>query len=220
VNFPNNGPTVLGGRTLGKATARQLGFADPHLLEWKLDNTGSGLTNLGAVAAANLQTQGTVTVDSSLPGGTGLSFESGYLRTGVLGDAGAGVAATFDLDVKPDAGGGYRRLIDYATPGSNATTGFVLDLTPANNVRFICGGALATSTASVPAGAWSHVRVIYRTGTSITIEIGATTETITGGGGPIDLSSSTLHLSLGADLNGSSRFSGSIANVRIQGVAE
>jgi len=26
-------------------------------------------------------------------------------------------------------------LIDYAPPGSNATTGFVLDLTPANNVR-------------------------------------------------------------------------------------
>lgn len=65
----------------------------------------------------------------------GHAFESGYLHTGVLGDAGAGVVATFDLDVKTDAGGSYRRHIDYTTPGSNATTGFVLDLTPANNVR-------------------------------------------------------------------------------------
>ncbi|MCF7674987.1 MAG: DUF4082 domain-containing protein, partial [Akkermansiaceae bacterium] len=122
---PNTGPNALGTRILGKAAGDTFGFADPHLFEWSLDNTGTGLDNLGSVANADLEVAGSVTEDPSHLTGTGLSLAGGYLKTGILGSVGSDVGATIQLDLKADAGGAYRRLVDYCVPGSNCDTGFL-----------------------------------------------------------------------------------------------
>ena len=215
VDFPNAGVTSLGSRTLGKRAGDTFGFADPHLFEWRLDNTTSGLQNLGSIANADLQAQGIVTVDTSLPAGTGLSLANGYLSTGVLGQIGSDVGATIQLDVKMDAAAGYRRLVDCCVPGSNCDPGFLLDLTPDNKVRFICSSQTVVSTGVLPLNTWAHVSAGYLAGSSVTIKIDGAFETIPVAGTPINFSSDSLHLSIGADLNGGSRFTGSVANVRI-----
>ncbi|MBN8456932.1 MAG: hypothetical protein J0M04_03735 [Verrucomicrobia bacterium] len=214
-DFPNNGPRKLGSRTLGKSPGDTFGFANPHLFDWTLENTGGGLTNTGSVANTNLQAQGTVSVDNTLPGGTGLSLASGFLKTGVLGNLGSDLGATIRFDVKANTASGYRRLVDYCVPGSNCDPGFLVDLTPANKVRFICSGQVATSGVALPLDTWATVAVTYRAGQSVTITINGTPEVIPVSGDLLNLSSDTLHLSIGADLNGGSRFTGSIARVRI-----
>ena len=215
LDFPNAGVTSLGTRILGKRAGNTFGFADPHLFEWLLDSTTSGLQNLGSIANADLQAQGTVTVDTRLPDGTGLSLANGYLTTRVLGPIGTDLGATFQLDVKVNAAAGYRRLIDCCVPGSNCDPGFLLDLTPDNKLRFICSSQTVISTGVLPLNTWAHVRVTYLAGSAVTIQIDGASETVPVAGSAITFSSDGLHLSIGADLNGGSRFTGSVANVRI-----
>lgn len=214
IDLPNTGPNSLGTRRLGKASGDRFGFADPHLFKWTLVNTESGLGNLGSVANADLSVKGTVSKDPSLP--SGLSLASGYLRTGVLGQLGSDAGVTIQFDVKADAPSGYRRLVDYCVPGSNCDPGFMLDLTPENKVRFITSGQAAISSAVLPSGAWAHVRVSYLAGGTVTIVIDSgSAEEIKVADALINFSSNSLHLTIGADLNGGSRFTGSIANIRI-----
>jgi hypothetical protein len=75
---------------------------------------------------------------------------------------------------------------------------------------------VAVSTAAVTAGAWTHVQVTCRAGHAFTFTINnGTPESIAVAGDLINFSSDTLHLSLGADLNGGSRFTGSLAKVQV-----
>ena len=61
--------------------------------------------------------------------------------------------ATFAAEVKV-AGEGYRRLFDWQPSGDPGTDGVLIDLTPANQLRFIGSGTgVTTSTRSCrPAG--------------------------------------------------------------------
>lgn len=212
IDLPAGSANILGTRILGKLDGDTFGFEDPHLFDWTLASTGTGLQNTGSVPAADLTVSGSVVPDV---GGTGLSLAAGYLRTALLGTVGSASGATVQLDVKPDVAGSYRRLVDYCVPGSTCEVGFLLDLTPENKLRFICSGQTAISTTAVPVGAWTHVSATYRAGQSVTFTIAGASQTIPVAGSAINFSSQSLHLSIGADLNGGSRFTGAAANVRI-----
>ena len=60
--------------------------------------------------------------------------------------------ATFAAEVKVNPTGGFRRLWDWKIRGGNDADGFLIDLTPAGNVRFIASGRNVGTDAVLPTG--------------------------------------------------------------------
>ncbi len=60
--------------------------------------------------------------------------------------------ATFAAEVKVTSSGSYRRLFDWQPSGDPGDDGVLVDLTPANTVRFIGAGRNVTTDAVVPTG--------------------------------------------------------------------
>ncbi|MEV4180808.1 glycoside hydrolase N-terminal domain-containing protein [Streptosporangium canum] len=108
---------------------------------------------------------GAATYDASAPTGSGLVLGgSTYLTTGNT-TLGFLREATFAAEVKI-GGSGYRRLFDSQPSGNPGTDGVIVDVTPADKLRFIGAGLNVTTDATVPTGRYIDLVVTMdRTGT-------------------------------------------------------
>ncbi|MGW3351332.1 glycosyl hydrolase family 95 catalytic domain-containing protein [Nonomuraea rubra] len=107
---------------------------------------------------------GTASYDQGAPTGSGLTLDGNTYLTTANTTLGVVREATFAAEVKV-AGSGYRRLFDSQPSGDPGTDGVLIDVTPANKVRFIGAGANVTLDATLPAGRWLDLVVtLDRTG--------------------------------------------------------
>ncbi len=96
--------------------------------------------------------QGTPTYLATGPTGSSASLDAGrFLRTGQT-TLGFLREATFAAEVKVNPTTGYRRLWDWKIRGGNDADGFLIDLTPSGNVRFIASGRNVGTDAVLPTG--------------------------------------------------------------------
>ncbi|MFD0471240.1 LamG-like jellyroll fold domain-containing protein [Nonomuraea thailandensis] len=108
---------------------------------------------------------GTASYDQGAPTGSGLTLDGNTYLTTANTTLGVVREATFAAEVKV-AGSGYRRLFDSQPSGDPGTDGVLIDVTPANKVRFIGAGANVTLNATLPTGRWLDLVVtLDRTGT-------------------------------------------------------
>ncbi|MEV0829252.1 glycosyl hydrolase family 95 catalytic domain-containing protein [Nonomuraea rubra] len=107
---------------------------------------------------------GSASYDQGAPTGSGLTLDGNTYLTTANTTLGVVREATFAAEVKV-AGSGYRRLFDSQPSGDPGTDGVLIDVTPANKVRFIGAGANVTLDATLPAGRWLDLVVtLDRTG--------------------------------------------------------
>jgi hypothetical protein len=151
--------------------------------------------------------EGTPTYVATGPTGSAASIDAGrFLRTppatlGFLRDA------TFAAEVKVNPTGGFRRLWDWKIRGGGDGDGFLIDLTPAGNVRFIASGRNVTTDAVLPTGRF--VDLVVTAGHDGKLDVYADGSRIGGGDLP-DLGingCAAAELRFGADQDGGQRIS-------------
>jgi len=122
-------------------------------------------------------------------------------------------SATFAAEVKVTTSGSYRRLFDSQPSGDPGTDGVLIDLTPANQVRFIGAGQGVTTSAVVPTGRYVDVVVTLDAG-DLTVyldgEVAATAQV-----GPSIFGCNTRELRFAADQGGGQRLTGEVDRLAI-----
>ncbi len=161
---------------------------------------------------------GPAAYDGSAPTGSGVVLDGqAYLRTAPT-SLGFLRQATFAAEVKV-AGEGYRRLFDWQPSGDPGTDGVLIDLTPANQLRFIGSGTGVTTSAVVPTGRWVDLVVTMTDAGELTVYVDGTRAagaTVPGDG--ID-GCATRELRFGADQGGGQRLTGAVDRAAILPVA-
>jgi hypothetical protein len=94
--------------------------------------------------------QGTPTYLATGPTGSSASIDAGRFLHTAQTTLGFLREATFAAEVAVNPTGGFRRLWDWKIRGGGDADGFLIDLTPSGNVRFIASGRNVTTDA-VPA---------------------------------------------------------------------
>lgn len=142
--------------------------------------------------------------------GTGYVTVPNSTSTALLNDQ-----LCIDLWVKISTTSGYRRLIDKVTSGSN--DGFLLDITPSNQVRFNVRGYQVITSGTIATGTWTHVVALYtRSGTMSVYLNDIKDNQANAGNNPIWAASNTWPFRIGADQNGSQRLTGQLDSVQIR----
>jgi hypothetical protein len=114
------------------------------------DPTSGDLVHDSSSFGRDASWQGDPTYLAIGPTGSAASIDAGrFLRTGQT-SLGFLREATFAAEVNVNPTGGFRRLWDWKIRGGGDGDGFLIDLTPAGNVRFIASGRNVTTDA-VPA---------------------------------------------------------------------
>jgi hypothetical protein len=114
------------------------------------DPTSGALVHDSSTFGRDASWQGDPTYVATGPTGSSASIDAGrFLRTGQT-TLGFLREATFAAEVKVNPTGGFRRLWDWKIRGGGDGDGFLIDLTPSGNVRFIASGRNVTTDA-VPA---------------------------------------------------------------------
>jgi hypothetical protein len=121
--------------------------------------------------------------------------------------------ATFAAEVKVTTSGGYRRLFDSQPSGDPGTDGVLIDLTPANQVRFIGAGQGVTTGAVVPTGRYVDVVVTLDEG-DLTVyldgQVAAAAQV-----GPGIFGCNNRELRFAADQGGGQRLTGEVDRIAI-----
>ncbi|ROT29458.1 glycoside hydrolase N-terminal domain-containing protein [Micromonospora sp. HM5-17] len=128
-------------------------------------------------------------------------------------------AATFAVEVKVTASGGYRRLFDFQPSGDPGTDGVLIDLTPSNQVRFIGSGTGVTTDATVPMGRYVDLVITMADDGFIAVYIDgqqAGTARVPDGG---IVGCATRELRFAADQDGGQRLTGEVDRMAILPVA-
>jgi hypothetical protein len=142
-----------------------------------------------------------------------------YLTSGAKLNLGPLTALTLQARVKVDTTGSYRRVVDYIPPGGNGSTGFLVDLTPDNHVRFIGAGVAQVTGAVVPTGAFVDLALTLDAAGTLTVYQNGTSSW-TGHVNPSAFGGcASRTLRVGADQNGASTLSGAVERVRLWGRA-
>ena len=193
--------------------------SDVELVDW---NPATGNQSVVVDTSGNRRdahVSGAATYTQGI-GGPALVLGGGrYLTSGATLNFGPMTQLTVQAQVRADTSGTYRRVIDYMAVGGNGSTGFLVDLTPDNSVRFIGAGVSKVTGAVVPTGTMVDLAVslnasgtltVYQNGTlSWTGQVAATAF-----GG-----CASLPLRVGADQTGGSALSGAVGRVRVWGRA-
>ncbi|WP_307043049.1 LamG domain-containing protein [Agromyces ramosus] len=153
-------------------------------------------------------------------GGPALVLNGGrYLTSGTKVNFGPLTALTVQAQVRTDTAGGYRRLVDYQNVGGNGSTGFLIDLSPDNHVRFIGAGVSVITGAVVPTGAMVDLAVTLDAAGALTVyQNGVVSWTGSIAAQPFG-GCASLPLRIGADQNGGSSLAGAVGRVRVWGRA-
>ncbi|MFE9934595.1 ricin-type beta-trefoil lectin domain protein, partial [Streptomyces sp. NPDC005533] len=115
-----------------------------------------------------------------------------------------------NTEFRADAEGTYQRIVDYIQPpGSAGTTGFIIDLTPTRNVRFIGGGAAAVTPVVVPKGQFVRLAVTRDSSGLVTVYLDGA-KAWSGQVGTAPIGAGTGKLNFGADQAGGSRLTGAM----------
>lgn len=150
------------------------------------------------------------------PSGPAVAFTgSNFIQSQNVAEFGPLTAATFAAEVRVDTAGSYRRLFDYIPIGGEAV-GFLVDVDPANEVRFIGGGVVVQTTAVVPMGQFVKLVVTLGADGQLTVYInGAQAWTgATGATNGLD-GCANLKLQFGADQAGNSNLVGAVGEMRV-----
>ncbi|HEX8455747.1 MAG TPA: LamG-like jellyroll fold domain-containing protein [Pyrinomonadaceae bacterium] len=107
------------------------------------------------------------------------------------------------------------RIFDKAPPGG--TNGFLLELS-GGHLRAVFGANSATSTASIPAGAYTHVAATYD-GTNIRLYINGALDSTTAATTPGAVASNSLNAFIGAGREAGTAFGGQIDELAVYRVA-
>jgi hypothetical protein len=103
--------------------------------------------------------QGTPTYLATGPTGSSASLDDGrFLRTAQT-TLGFLREATFAAEIKVNPTTGFQRLWDWKIPSGGDGDGFLIDLTPTGQVRFIASGRNVTTDAVVPTGRFLNLVV-------------------------------------------------------------
>jgi len=121
--------------------------------------------------------------------------------------------ATFAAEVKVATSGTYRRLFDSQPSGNPGTDGVLIDLTPANQVRFIGAGQSVTTSAVVPTGRYVSVAVTLDDGDLTVYLDGQVAATARVGEGIVGCQ--TRELRFAADQNGGQRLRGEVDRMAV-----
>lgn len=150
------------------------------------------------------------------PSGPALSLNgSDFVQSQKVVNLGPLPAATFAAVVRVDDSGTYRRLFDYIPIGGEAQ-GFLVDVDPANQIRFIGGGVVAQTPVVMPPGQFIKLAVTLTANGQLTVYLNGQqawtgiTAAIQGIDG-----CANLKLQFGADQAGSSRLTGAVGEMRI-----
>lgn len=218
---PETAVKRLGARTIGveKSTppppCPPAPTGDASLVDWNPE-TGD------AIADRSPRQQDADIVGGGLyadgPDGPALVLDGArYVRSHAQANLGRLAAATFYTQVRVSGSGRYRRLWDQIPIGT--ASGFLVDLTPDNRVRFIGGGVVRVTGAVVPSGRFVKLAVTRATDGTLAVYLdGAVAWTGNVGTAPID-GCGGLPLQFGADQNGASRLVGDVDDMRIWGRA-
>lgn len=125
---------------------------------------------------------------------------------------------TAEATVRVDGTGSYRRLIDYIPVGGGGSTGFLIDLNPSNQIRFIGAGQVVQTTASVPTGSFAKVAVTLDYTGLLTVYVNGTATTQQLTAGTVN-SPGAINLRFGADQNGANQLTGAVQRVRVYSMA-
>ncbi|MDT0344110.1 LamG-like jellyroll fold domain-containing protein [Streptomyces litchfieldiae] len=159
--------------------------------------------------------QGNPAYEAAGPTGSALRLDGQtYLRTAPT-TLGFLRVATFAAEVRVDSASGHRRLFDWQPSGDDGSDGVLIDLTPANAVRFIGSGTNVTTSAVVPTGRFVDLVVTMSDGGRVTVYLDgqqAATAQVpsTGING-----CATRELRFGADQNGGQRFVGAVDRMAV-----
>ncbi|MFE9934637.1 LamG-like jellyroll fold domain-containing protein, partial [Streptomyces sp. NPDC005533] len=115
---------------------------------------------------------------------------------------------------RADAEGTYQRIVDYIIPPGSSTPGFLIDLTPTRNVRFIGGGAAAVTPVVVPKGQFVDLAVTRDSSGLVTVYLNGA-KAWSGQVGTAPIGAGTGKLNFGADQAGGSRLTGAMGQTRI-----
>ncbi|MFE3454413.1 glycoside hydrolase N-terminal domain-containing protein [Nonomuraea sp. NPDC059194] len=156
----------------------------------------------------------TVTGDAAYDGDGGLVLDGTTYLTTAPTTLGFLPEASFAARVKV-AGTGYRRLFDFQPSGDPGTDGVLMDLTPANKVRFIGAGLNVTTSATVPTG--RYVDLVVTMGRDGTIDVYVDGARAGGAKVPGDgiTGCATRPLRFAADQGGGQRLSGAVDRMAI-----
>ena len=140
---------------------------------------------------------------------------SNFVQSQQVAELGPLSAATFAAEVRVDNSGTYRRLFDDIPIGGEAV-GFLVDLDPANQVRFIGGGSYVQTTAVVPTGQFVKLVVTLGTDGQLTVYINGAQAWTGSTGVTSGLNGcANLKLQFGADQAGGSDLVGAVGEMRI-----
>lgn len=171
------------------------------------DNSGHGYNGTYSSGSPTFLTGGQQHSGNYCLGLTGTGYVSAGIPT-------FGAELGIDLWVYPTTSSGYRRLVDKCTVGGQ--DGFVLDLNPSNDVRFIVGYSEVLSSTALVLNTWSHVEATYAQNGTIAVYINGTqVASATVGNTPVP-NNGSLQVRLGADQNGTSLFSGRLDDVKVR----
>jgi hypothetical protein len=141
---------------------------------------------------------------------------SQFLQSSAVVNLGPLTGFTAAAHLRVDAGSGYRRLFDYIPAGGSGTTGFLIDLTPTNNVRFIgAGGQLVVTNAVIEAGSFTDVAVTLDANGSLSVYQDGVVEWSGSVSRSVWSTCAGLRLRFGADQSGNSKLSGAVGRVRL-----
>ena len=183
------------------------------LVAW--DPTSGPTVRDASAFARDASWQGTPTYLATGPTGSSASLDDGrFLRTSQA-TLGFLREATFAAEIKVNPTSGYRRLWDWKIRGGGDGDGFLIDLTPAGNVRFIASGRNVTTDAVVPTGRF--VNLVVTAGRDGKLDVYADGVRVGGGDLP-DLGingCAAAELRFGADQDGGQRISAELDRTAI-----
>jgi len=121
-----------------------------------------------------------------------------------------------DVWVQPAGIGGYRRILDKITSGG--MDGFLLDLTPTNQVRFNVRGSQIITTGVIPSGnVWTHIVAVWKKDSNMSVYINGTQDVQDASGEtPAWDSDNKLPFRIGADQDGRQIFNGKLDHLQVR----
>ncbi|MEU7896170.1 glycoside hydrolase N-terminal domain-containing protein [Nonomuraea sp. NPDC049152] len=156
----------------------------------------------------------TVTGNAAYDGDGGLALDGSTYLTTAPTTLGFLPEASFAARVKV-AGSGYRRLFDFQPSGDPGTDGVLMDLTPADRVRFIGAGLNVTTDATVPTG--RYVDLVITMGRDGTVNVYV--DGVRAGGAKVPgdgiTGCATRPLRFAADQGGGQRLSGAVDRMAV-----
>lgn len=170
-------------------------------------NDSSGNNNNGTIVGNDSRVAGHSGQAISLDGSTYVNVPDSASLDSIVTEL------VIDVWVYPTTSGSYRRLVDKITAGG--ADGFLLDLTPSNNARFIVGSQLYSTTDTIPASQWSHLKGTYKKNDKLRIYINDVLKTEQAATNT-DVPANNLSLRLGADSTAASKFTGYLDEVIVR----